>query len=111
LDSAGLSAIQIKSPLSMKSPSRQANRRLPSLAAHGFSTTKKPELYSGLSATFYTENHSKSSLDAAPQIYACQPHTVRLLRYCIVNADNIPELLFPACHQLWGQGQALQKGW
>src|ERR1017187_7624330 len=40
------------------------------------STTKKPELDSGLSATFYTENYFKSSLDAAPQICACQPHTV-----------------------------------
>jgi hypothetical protein len=39
-------------------------------------TTKKPELYSGLSATIYTENNSKSLFDAAPQIYAYQPHTV-----------------------------------
>ena len=52
------------------------NHGLTVLAAQGFSTTKKPELDSGLSATFYTENKSKSSLDAAPQICACQPHTV-----------------------------------
>jgi hypothetical protein len=45
-------------------------------AARSSSTTKKPELDSGLSATFYTENNFKSSLDAAPQICACQPHTV-----------------------------------
>jgi hypothetical protein len=69
-------------------------------------TTKKPELYSGLSATFYTENRAKSDFDAAPQIYACQPHTVRLLRFCIVNADTIPEPLSLSCHQLWGQGHA-----
>ena len=60
----------------MNSPSSQADQRRPSLAARGFSTTKKPEFYSGLSATFYTENYFKSSLDAAPQICACQPHTV-----------------------------------
>jgi hypothetical protein len=41
-----------------------------------FGTTKKPESHSGLLATFYTENNSNSSLDAAPQIYAYQPHTV-----------------------------------
>jgi hypothetical protein len=64
-------------------------------------TTKKPELDSGLSATFYTENHTKASLDAAPQIYACQPHTVRLLRFGIVNVMNIAERLSPACHQFW----------
>ena len=52
------------------------NHGLTVLAAQGFSTTKKPELDSGLSATFYTENKSKLSLDAAPQICACQPHTV-----------------------------------
>jgi hypothetical protein len=40
------------------------------------STTKKPELDSGLSATFYIENNFKLPLDAAPQICACQPHTV-----------------------------------
>ncbi|HOX55817.1 MAG TPA: hypothetical protein PLC99_02920 [Verrucomicrobiota bacterium] len=42
----------------------------------GASTTKKPEFDSGLLATFYTENNLKSYLDAAPQIYACQLHTV-----------------------------------
>jgi hypothetical protein len=41
-----------------------------------FGTTKKPEPNSGLLATFHTENNSKSFFDAAPQIYACQPHTV-----------------------------------
>jgi hypothetical protein len=71
---------------------------------HGFdpcTSTKKPELDSGLSATFYTENYTKASLDAAPQIYACQPHTVRLLRFGIVNVMNIAERLSPACHQFW----------
>ena len=46
------------------------------IAAGSVSTTERPEFRSGLSATFYTENFSKSSPDAAPQICACQPHTV-----------------------------------
>jgi hypothetical protein len=41
-----------------------------------FAYNKKAGLGSGLSATFYTENYSKSLLDAAPQIYAGQLHTV-----------------------------------
>ncbi len=72
-------------------------------------TTKKPELDSGLLATFYTEKHTKFTLDAAPQIYACQPHTVRLLRFCIVNNETIPEPVSVACHQLWGHRQARQN--
>jgi hypothetical protein len=109
-DSAGLSAIQMKLPFAVNPPSSRVNCHSPALAARSSSTTKKPDFDSGLSATFYTENYFKSSLDAAPQIYACQPHTVRLLRFCITDDDNIPEPLSPSCHQLWGQGKTRQNG-
>src|SRR5215469_10211386 len=67
------------------------------------SENRKAGLLSRPSNTFYNENSTKFFSDTAPQTSAYQPHTVWLLRFCIVqHVMTIAESLSPASHQYWG---------